>query len=455
MQQFFTAVSKLKSYFPKYKNDVAAAMAALNAVSEMLERHEAEFAQALAADLGKSYFESYLTEIGLLKEEIKYFKRHLSKWRKNKKIPISLSQFPARMEVQREAYGLCLLITPWNYPLQLSLTPLIACLAAGNVAVLKLSADSANLQSLLAVLLAQYLPDTVYLVPPELSKEVLWEIKYDYIFFTGSAAVGKEIMQLAAKNLTPVSLELGGKSPAIVTPNADIELAAKNIAFGKILNSGQTCVAPDYVIVHEEAAAALKDALIKEFAKINEQAAYMLNSQVKIVNLRQLKRLENLLAGHKVIYGGKVDEDSLHMDFTLIEVEAGDQSPLMQTEIFGPLLPIVTYKDFSALLERQAALPKPLALYLFSQDKVEIASVQKALSAGSMCINDTILQIVSPHAPFGGVGDSGMGAYHGYYGFETFTHAKTVLHKGHFINLPWRYPPFKDKYLPLLKFFLG
>lgn len=425
----------------------------LQALSQLLNRHEAELAAALYADLGKSYVEAYLTEISLIKEEIKVCRRKLHSWLAPRRLPLSLAQFPGRMELIREPYGLCLIISPWNYPLQLAFAPLLACLAAGNVAVLKLAKESVNLHKLLSRLLPQYLPKQVYLVPQTLSREDLWAEKYDYIFFTGSAAAGKEIMKEAARTLTPVSLELGGKSPAIVSAHADIATAAKNIAFGKILNSGQTCVAPDYVMVAAELAPALQEALRREFDKINGDRDYFLNKQPRIVNLKRLQHLTSLLEGQNIISGGAVDKDSLHMELTLV-AEPSWSSPLMQEEIFGPILPILTYNNLQELITLQQNLPKPLALYFFSDDKAEISLIKNSLSAGGICINDTIMHMVSAHAPFGGVGESGMGAYHGRYGIETFTHAKAVLHKYRFFNFKWRYPPFRDAYLKFLKFLL-
>ena len=421
-------------------------LAQLRSLYRGIKRFEPQILEALRSDLGKSAEESYMSEIGMCLTEIRHTARHLREWSRPQRVPTPLMHFPGSSRIVREPQGVCLIIAPWNYPFLLAVGPMISAIAAGNCVTLKpseyASATAAVLEKMLDVCFEGRFCRTVTGGAEVSAAETARP--YDMIFFTGSTAVGRKVMAAAAQNLTPVVLELGGKSPCIVDETADLPVAAARIIWGKCLNSGQTCVAPDYVLV----ARSRKDALIREMQKAIcrfygedpcENSAYP-----RIVNERHFDRLAAMLPEDPAV-GGRVDRESLKIEPTLIETTLNDQSPLMTEEIFGPLLPIVPYDNIHEALGYILSRPRPLALYLFSRNRKLQRRVVETIPFGGGCINDTISHITTPYLPFGGTGDSGMGAYHGRCGYETFTHAKSILSKPFRPDLPVRYPPLTGK----------
>lgn len=421
-------------------------LAQLRSLYRGIKRFEPQILEALRSDLGKSAEESYMSEIGMCLTEIRHTARHLREWSRPQRVPTPLMHFPGSSRIVREPRGVCLIIAPWNYPFLLAVGPMISAIAAGNCVTLKPSeyapATAAVLEKMLDVCFEGRFCRTVTGGAEVSAAETARP--YDMIFFTGSTAVGRKVMAAAAQNLTPVVLELGGKSPCIVDETADLPVAAARIIWGKCLNSGQTCVAPDYVLV----ARSRKDALIREMQKAIcrfygedpcENSAYP-----RIVNERHFDRLAAMLPEDPAV-GGRVDRESLKIEPTLIETTLNDQSPLMTEEIFGPLLPIVPYDNIHEALGYILSRPRPLALYLFSRNRKLQRRVVETIPFGGGCINDTISHIITPYLPFGGTGDSGMGAYHGRCGYETFTHAKSILSKPFRPDLPVRYPPLTGK----------
>ncbi len=421
-------------------------LAQLRSLYRGIKRFEPQILEALRSDLGKSAEESYMSEIGMCLTEIRHTARHLREWSRPQRVPTPLMHFPGSSRIVREPRGVCLIIAPWNYPFLLAVGPMISAIAAGNCVTLKPSeyapATAAVLEKMLDVCFEGRFCRTVTGGAEVSAAETARP--YDMIFFTGSTAVGRKVMAAAAQNLTPVVLELGGKSPCIVDETADLPVAAARIIWGKCLNSGQTCVAPDYVLV----ARSRKDALIREMQKAIcrfygedpcENSAYP-----RIVNERHFDRLAAMLPEDPAV-GGRVDRESLKIEPTLIETTLNDQSPLMTEEIFGPLLPIVPYDNIHEALGYILSRPHPLALYLFSRNRKLQRRVVETIPFGGGCINDTISHITTPYLPFGGTGDSGMGAYHGRCGYETFTHAKSILSKPFRPDLPVRYPPLTGK----------
>lgn len=421
-------------------------LAQLRSLYRGIKRFEPQILEALRSDLGKSAEESYMSEIGMCLTEIRHTARHLREWSRPQRVPTPLMHFPGSSRIVREPRGVCLIIAPWNYPFLLAVGPMISAIAAGNCVTLKPSeyapATAAVLEKMLDVCFEGRFCRTVTGGAEVSAAETARP--YDMIFFTGSTAVGRKVMAAAAQNLTPVVLELGGKSPCIVDETADLSVAAARIIWGKCLSSGQTCVAPDYVLV----ARSRKDALIREMQKAIcrfygedpcENSAYP-----RIVNERHFDRLAAMLPEDPAV-GGRVDRESLKIEPTLIETTLNDQSPLMTEEIFGPLLPIVPYDNIHEALGYILSRPRPLALYLFSRNRKLQRRVVETIPFGGGCINDTISHITTPYLPFGGTGDSGMGAYHGRCGYETFTHAKSILSKPFRPDLPVRYPPLTGK----------
>ena len=423
---------------------------ALDKLRAAILRNREKLEQALHADLHKSIYESYMTELGLTMEELNHQKRHLRKWMKTRRQRCALSQFPARVTVTPEPYGVVLVMAPWNYPVLLSLEPLIGAIAAGNCVILKPSAYASHTSQALADLIATaFEPEFVTVVQGGRKENTdLLNQPFDYIFFTGSVAVGKVVMAAAAKNLTPVTLELGGKSPVIVDETADLDLAAKRIVFGKIINAGQTCIAPDYVLVQQH----VKEELLTHMA--TWVTTFLGPEPLKnpdypgIITRERFNHLLELMKGNNIRLGGESRYPFIAptvMDEVLLE------SPVMQEEIFGPLLPMLTYDTLDEAMDFVRARPKPLALYLFTKDAAVENKVMKNLSFGGGCVNDTIMHVASLHVPFGGVGQSGMGSYHGKASFETFSHHKTILKKGRFLDIPVRYHPYKEKNLKLIR----
>ena len=416
---------------------------------------EEEISSALKKDLGKSSFESYMCEIGLVLSEINYMINHIKKFSKKERVKTPISQFKSKSYKIKSPYGLILIMSPWNYPFMLTVSPLVDAISAGNVAVVKPSAYSKYTSEIIKNLLEEYLPRevvTVALGGRDVNSYLL-DLKFDYIFFTGSVDVGKLVMEKASKNLTPVTLELGGKSPCIVDDNTDLKLAAKRIVFGKYLNLGQTCVAPDYVLVNEDIKGEfikyLKDEIISQFGKDPIGNA----DYGKIINEKHFVRLRSLLENEDIVIGGYCDEDKLKIEPTILN-NVTMESPCMKEEIFGPILPVMTFKDKKDIIDIIKINPTPLALYIFTDDETLKKHILNNVSFGGGCVNDTIIHLATEQMGFGGVGTSGMGSYHGKTGFDTFTHKKSIVEKSNFIDLPMRYQPYTKKNEKLLRKFL-
>lgn len=422
---------------------------ALLKLREGIIRREKEIFDALGADLGKSVCEAYMTEIGMVLEEISFLVKNLKKFAAAHRVKASISQFPARCYTIAAPYGVALIMSPWNYPFQLTLAPLADCLAAGNCAIVKPSAYAPATSALIKELLSDlFAPEYVAAVTGgRAENEALLRQKYDMIFFTGGVSTGKIVARAAAETLTPAVLELGGKSPCIVDEDADIARAARRIAFGKLLNAGQTCVAPDYLLVQESVKAALLEALEQEFVKMCGEDALKNENYPHIVNEKHFQRVKGLITPEKVVFGGDFDEKTLKIQPTLLD-GATLEDAAMQEEIFGPVLPVLTFRTFEDAKKIIAVHPNPLALYYFGK-KNESRALQE-ISFGGGCVNDTILHLATPRMGFGGVGESGMGAYHGKRGFDAFSHTKSILKKGK-LELSLRFAPYSDKKLASLK----
>ena len=422
---------------------VAARETALRKLAALLRARERDIAAALRADLGKSVTESYLSEIGLTLSEIRYLLRHLRSFARERWVPTPLSQAVSRSYIKPSPRGCVLIMSPWNYPLLLTLIPLTNALAAGNTAVVKPSAYSPATSALLSELLSECFPRELVAVVTggRAENSCLLRAPFDHIFFTGSKAVGREVLACAAPRLIPCTLELGGKSPCIVDSSAKVGLAARRIVFGKFLNCGQTCVAPDYVLCHASLAEPLTQALTAEIRR--QYGPHPLDNPAygRIVNEKHFHRLLGLIDQSKVIWGGESDPASLRIAPTVMtDVDWSD--PVMEDEIFGPILPVLRYTSLPRAVEQLNSLPTPLALYFFSEDRQRIAYVTERARFGGGCINDTLIHLATSALGFGGCGESGMGAYHGRRGFDTFSHLKSIVDKKTFLDLPLRYRPY-------------
>ena len=416
-----------------------------------LTRWEGELLEALKADLNKSPYEGYMSELGPTLAELRFARGHLKKWARPVRHPAPLSQFPSVGTVYREPYGVSLILAPWNYPLLLTLAPLVSAIAAGCTAVVKPGEDAPASARALAEGLGRVFPPD-YITVAEGGREeaeALVDKPFDVIFFTGSPAVGKKVMAAAAEHLTPVTLELGGRSPVILAPDADVELAAARIAWGKFLNAGQTCVAPDHVWVPEGMAEPFVAALARQITRFYGANPLAGEELPRIVNRRHFDRLAGLLSGGRIAVGGQTDPEGLRIAPTVL-VDVPEGSPVLEEEIFGPILPVLLYRSLPELVEAQRQKPRPLALYLFTRSRSVERAVLEALPFGGGCVNDTVVHLADPRLPFGGVGNSGMGACHGKAGFDAFTHEKSVLKKGR-LDIPVRYPPYGKKHLGILK----
>lgn len=427
----------------------------LTQLEKLLSENQSLICDALKADLGKPRFEAWTSEIGVTLEELRYTKKNLSSWMKDVKVKTPLHLLPGSSLIHYEPLGVVLILSPWNYPFQLAMAPLIGVLAAGNCAVIKPSELTPQTSKLIKTLIKKYFDSQVVSVVeggiPETS--ALLKERFDHIFFTGSGGVGKIVMKAAAEYLTPVTLELGGKSPVIVSSKADIDVAAKKITWGKFLNAGQTCVAPDYLYVHQSVEIELIERIrfyIQQFFGSNpiESSDYG-----RIVNKRNLQRLKALVPKDHIYHGGQINEDQLFFEPTLVRGCTWEDA-IMKEEIFGPLLPIFTFENLSEVEEKILQGEKPLAAYFFSNDSSEQKQFIHNLSFGGGCINDVIVHLSHPLLPFGGVGQSGMGSYHGEASFKLFSHAKSILKMQTWMDLPLRYPPYKEKILGWMqKFF--
>ena len=418
----------------------------LKALKKALLQYDEKIIEALHDDLNKSSFEAVMTETVIVQEEINYYIKNLKKLARPKKVKVPLTLMPGKSEIYSEPYGVVLIISPWNYPVQLTLYPLIAAIAAGNCAVVKLSEFSENTSRVLAHLISETFPsEYVRAVRGDaVTGAALLLERYDYIFFTGNQNVGKIVMKSASANLTPVTLELGGKSPCIIDYTADIKDAAKKIVWGKSLNAGQTCVAPDYILCHSRVKKELISALIAECSMIYGAHTSEHEDFPKIISKKHFERALRLIDTSKIVYGGTVDIPSLKIDFTIMDnVTFNDR--IMQEEIFAPILPVIEYTNIDDVIDDLKYKDKPLALYLFTKDKNIEEKVISSISFGGGAVNDVLIHITNPNAPFGGVGASGMGAYHGKYSFETFSHQKHIYKKYSFFDNKLRFFPKKDK----------
>lgn len=428
----------------------------LKLLSKNIKNHENELLDALYKDLGKSKVEAYATEIGMLLKSIKLMRKELKNWSKTKQTDTPLYLFPTKSYIKKEPYGTVLIIGPFNYPVQLVFEPLIGAIAAGNTAIVKPS----ELTPHVAIVIRDIIEDTfdetyVSVVEGGIEEtQTLLSLPFDYIFFTGSEKVGKIVYEAAARKLIPVTLELGGKSPVIVDDTANIKVASERISFGKFTNAGQTCVAPDYILVQRK----VKNDLIKALKKTNTEF-YGENIEKspdfgRIVNQKHFNRLNDLIQIHKdnVVFGGNSYKEDLYIEPTLLDNITNDNK-IMKEEIFGPILPIITYDNFDEVLEIIQSKSKPLSLYLFSEDENMTHRVLEELSFGGGAINDTLMHLANPNLPFGGVGSSGIGQYHGKYSFDTFSHMKSYTFKSTRLESSLFFPPYKGKFKYIKTFF--
>ena len=429
----------------------------LAGLRRFLVEREAEVIAAMRSDLGKCDFEGWFSEIGIVIAEIDHIRKRLRRWMRPERVPTPLLAHPASSHIQREPLGVVLIIGAWNYPIQLVLVPLVAAIAAGNCAVVKPSEVASASSAVLADHLPAYLDsDAVAVV--EGGADVtgaLLEQRFDRIFYTGGGRVGRIVMAAAAKNLTPVTLELGGKNPCVVSRDADIAMAASKIVWGKFLNAGQTCVAPDYILVDQSREAELLDMLGKRVGAYYGSDPAQSPDYGRIINKRHVERLQALLSQGEVAVGGRVDAESRYVEPTIL-TKVDLDAEIMADETFGPILPVVPVADWDAGIEFINARPRSLAAYLFARDSAFHRRMREETSSGSICINDLMMDFVVHGLPFGGVGESGIGAYHGRHGFETFSHRKSVF-KRQFpgIDLPIRYPPFNKTKFRILRRLMG
>ncbi|MDD3032968.1 MAG: aldehyde dehydrogenase [Bacteroidales bacterium] len=409
----------------------------------LLKANEDKLYEAIYEDFAKSKFDTYTTELSIMYAEIDYFMKNISRLSKPERVKTNMINFPGKSRIYCEPLGCTLIIGAWNYPYQLTLLPVITAVAAGNTCIIKPSELPANTMRVMAEIINNnFPPEFLYVVQGGVEETTeLLKFSYDKIFFTGSTKVGKIVYEAAAKNLTPVTLELGGKSPVIVTKSADLKIAAKRIVWGKFLNAGQTCIAPDYLLVEE----CVQERLLELIKERIESSNYVDGSDnyVKIINSRNFERVVKMIESSKVVYGGGFKQETLYIQPTIMN-NVGWGDPVMQEEIFGPLLPVIGFTNFEEILDKILSFEKPLSAYLFSNDEKQKRSFVDKISFGGGCINDTIMHIANDKLPFGGVGNSGTGNYHGKFGFMTFSHQKPVFEKPNKGEFDLKYPPYTD-----------
>ncbi|MBS6367805.1 MAG: aldehyde dehydrogenase, partial [Clostridiales bacterium] len=418
-------------------------------------KYEDEIHAALHQDLGKSVSESYMCETGMTLSELRYVRKHLRDWVKSRRVRTPMSQFHAKSFTVQEPYGVVLIMSPWNYPFMLCMEPLIGAIAAGNCCVLKPSAYSPATSQVIRKIISETF-ETQYITVVEGGRKentALLEQHFDYIFFTGGVNVGKQVMEKAARHLTPVTLELGGKSPCVVDKTADLPLAARRLAFGKYLNLGQTCVAPDYLLIDREIKDTFLELLQREITEQFGSRPLENPDYGKIINEKHFRRLQGLIDPAKVVIGGEMNEQTLQIAPTVLD-HVTEADPVMGEEIFGPVLPVLTYRSVEEAVRMIRRRPHPLALYLFTNDAQTEDYFLRFVPFGGGCINDTIIHLATSRMGFGGVGQSGMGSYHGKKSFETFSHEKSIVKKYNWIDLPVRYQPYTRKKQNMLRFFL-
>ncbi|MCA1009598.1 aldehyde dehydrogenase [Halobacillus halophilus] len=410
-------------------------------IKKMIGTFEKPIIEALKFDLNKSEFEAYVSEIAFLKSEIDHHVKHLKQWMAPQKVKAPLTHKGSKNMIYKEPYGTVLVIAPWNYPFQLALAPVLGAIAAGNTVIIKPSELTPTVSWVIKKMVEQYFSPN-YIAVVEGDKEVtqeLMEQPLDYIFFTGSVPVGRKIMEKASNQLIPVTLELGGKSPAIINKDAAIDLAAKRIVWGKFTNAGQTCIAPDYLLVHHEVKAPLIQAMKKYIHEFYGDRPLENPDYVKIVNDQHFERISSYLTAGTVVSGGSLDEKRQMIEPTILD-QVNWSDPVMQDEIFGPILPILTFDHLSEVISQVNNRPKPLALYYFGESETDQEEIMTSIPFGGGCINDTLYHILNPHLPFGGVGESGMGSYHGQASFDTFTHLKSITKQTTKFDQKFRYP---------------
>ena len=442
-------INEQRKYFSTNETkDIDFRINKLKKLREVLKNEEEKVFEALRKDLMKSTFESYVTEVAMVYDEINTQIKNIRKWSKRRRVKTPIVQFPAKSFVQLEPYGIVLIIGPFNYPFMLTMDPLIGAIAAGNTVVLKPSESAPETSKVLKSILEQVFDEKYVLhVNPERGKEVVEELlreKFDYIFFTGSAMVGKIVMKAAAENLTPITLELGGKSPCIVDRDCKVELAAKRIVWGKAMNSGQTCVAPDYLYVHKDIEEEFIKKLEEEIKRQFGEEPLKSEDYSKMVNEREFNRVISYIDKDKLVFGGNYNKETLQIEPTILKDVTWDDS-VMEREIFGPILPILNFEDLDDVINIINSKDKPLALYYFSEDKNKIKKILNTTSSGGVTINDTLVHVSSTYLPFGGVGNSGMGEYHGKYSFDLFSNKKGVMDRKTFLDINLRYAPFQNK----------
>ena len=424
---------------------------ALARLKSAIIQNEAEILDALNRDLSKSAYEGYMAEVGVVLDEIRLFRRKLKSWARPKRAKTPFTLWVASSRIYYEPYGVSLIIAPWNYPFSLLFAPLIGSIAAGNCTVLKPSEYASHTAAIISQIIGTHF-DRNHVAVIEGDASIGAERhkeRFDNIFYTGGEAVGKIVMSAAAEHLTPLTLELGGKSPCIVDQDANIDQAARRIVFGKFLNAGQTCIAPDYLLVHKSNTKKMKEHLIKYVHRFYGDNPQKSPDYARIINRRHFDRLVAFLKEGRIVIGGQSDPENLYIAPTLISNIAWED-PVMQEEIFGPILPILEFEELSAVISHLNTRPKPLALYVFSNQKLTCQKVIQEVSFGAGCVNDTVIHFANSNLPFGGVGNSGMGSYHGKASFETFSHRKGILKKAFTYEPPLRFPPYKNK-LPFLK----
>ena len=456
IQNIDEILTKQRRYFRSGATlPVSFRIAMLKKLYAAVKKYEPEIGAALNADLGKSRFEGFMCETGLVLSEISYMIRHVKSYAAEKIVPTPITNFAGVSYKKPSPYGNVLIMSPWNYPFLLTIDPLVDAIAAGNTAVVKPSAYSPATSDVIERMLTECFGEEYVAVITGGRRENarLLETKFDFVFFTGSQNVGKEVLRHTAETLTPAVLELGGKSPCIVDSTAKIRLAAKRIVWGKFLNCGQTCVAPDYILCHSS----VKDRLVQEIAaQIRRQFGELPLSNPnygKIINEKHFDRICGLMDPAKVVCGGQADRETLRIAPTVMDNVTWDDA-VMQEEIFGPVLPVLTYEKLSDIIDLMAEKPKPLAFYIFSENKVHIRTLTERCSFGGGCVNDVVVHLSSSEMGFGGVGESGMGSYHGREGFDVFSHSKSIMDKKTWMDLPMRYQPYRTINEKLLRMFL-
>ncbi|QQQ87307.1 aldehyde dehydrogenase family protein [Peptacetobacter hiranonis] len=453
MKRYKEVVEKQKEFFKTGKPiDINYRKKALIKLRDAVDKYEEKILYALKLDLGKSEFEGYETELGIVKSELKNTIKNLEKWSKPKKVRASIMNPFSDNRIYNQPYGVCLILSPWNYPFQLALMPLIGSIAAGNTSILKLSEISPFTSGIVREIIGEIFDEEYIAVFSGEADEAinLIESDIDFIFYTGNPKIGASVAESAGRRLIPCVLELGGKSPCIIDRKADLDNAAKKIVWGKLMNAGQTCVAPDYIIADRLVFLELRDKLVHYIKKFYGENPIESDDYPKIINKKNFDRILNLIEGKRLIFGGKYDDDSLKIEPTILEVSSMDEK-IMQEEIFGPIIPIIIYKNKSEIFEIIDKNKNPLALYLFTDNNSFEKEIIEKVSFGGGCVNDTIIHCTSEGLPFGGIGRSGIGNYHGKASFDAFSHKKSVVKSKKFADISMKYPPFNEKKLELIK----